>query len=197
VSRQLLESIRCENGEVLHLSYHQARLDSALKDLHLNATYQLKEHITPPDKALYRCRVLYDAQTLHTQYLPYTKRSIKKLQLIESNALNYNYKYADREALELLYAQRGEADDVLIVQDKLVTDTTIANIAFYDGKQWLTPQKPLLEGTTRARLLDEKKIVEAAIHVNELNAFTHFALLNAMIGFDLVKNGIISPLKEG
>jgi len=91
--------------------------------------------------------------------------------------------------------KKGSTDEILIVQNTLITDTSIANIAFFDGERWLTPKEPLLIGTTRARLLDEQKIFEQDINVADLHKFTAFALMNAMIGFDEIKNGIIHPLK--
>jgi 4-amino-4-deoxychorismate lyase len=76
------------------------------------------------------------------------------------------------------------------VQGGLVSDTTIANVAFFDGSVWLSPKKPLLEGTTRARLLDEKKIHLADIEANDLKRFKKIALLNAMIGFDILQKSV-------
>ena len=82
---------------------------------------------------------------------------------------------------------REEGDDILIIKDLLVTDTSIANIAFEtSGGEWITPKNPLLKGTTRARLLDEGKLKEADIRVHELRSFTKVALLNAMIDFDVL-----------
>jgi 4-amino-4-deoxychorismate lyase len=74
----------------------------------------------------------------------------------------------------------------LIIKNELVTDTSIANIAFFDGEKWLTPKKPLLKGTTRARLLENGEIFEADIDVHTLKNYTQVALLNAMIDFDII-----------
>jgi len=115
--------------------------------------------------------------------------------MVQAGSLNYALKYADREGLQALFEQREEADDILLIRDQKVLDTSIANIAFFDGTHWLTPREPLLQGTTRARLLDEQKIKEATVTVAMLNSFEYFALMNAMIGFQVVKNGIILPLK--
>ena len=114
---------------------------------------------------------------------------------MQADHLDYRLKYADRTELDQLFLKRGEADDILIIQNGLVTDTSIANIAFFDGDKWITPKEPLLKGTTRARLLDEKKIFEQDIKIADLGKFTEFALMNAMIGFDRIKDGIIHPLK--
>ena len=68
----------------------------------------------------------------------------------------------------------------------LVTDTSIANIALYNDGLWFTPKKPLLEGTTRARLLNAGKIIEKDIAVEDLNNYSRVALMNAMIDFDII-----------
>jgi 4-amino-4-deoxychorismate lyase len=195
VSRQLLETIRCESGQVHNIFYHQQRVNSSLRQLGYNVQYDLTSLISPPDHTLYRCRVIYDENALEIDYIPYSKRVVQRLQLVEADELDYALKYADRKELDTLFLQKGTADDILIVQNGQITDTSIANIAFFDGITWLTPKYPLLHGTTRARLLDEEKIIESEISVDDLAKFKHFALLNAMIGFDEIKNGIISPIK--
>ncbi len=195
MSKLLLETIRCEDGQAHHLHYHQKRMDESLRALGLHNTHFLKQCITPPDKQLYRCRVVYDANTISVEYIPYVKRAISTLQLVQIDILEYALKYADRKELDILFTQRENADDILIVKDGLITDTSIANIAFYDGEQWLTPKHPLLHGTTRARLLDKKKIIEADITPSDLTQYSEFALINAMIGFNKIKNGIITPIK--
>lgn len=191
----LLETIRCEHGRLSHLSYHQQRVNVSLKQLGSTTQYDLASLITPPDDTLYRCRIIYDDKSINIQYLPYQKRVIHTLQLIQADGLDYTLKYADREELDKLFTQKGSADDILVVQNGLITDTSIANIALFDGTQWLTPREPLLKGTTRARLLEEKKIFESDIYLKDLGQYTSFALMNAMIDFDVVKNGIILPIK--
>jgi 4-amino-4-deoxychorismate lyase len=171
-------------------------MDKSLQALGFKNHYDLQQLISPPDNELYRCRIVYDERTVTITYLPYTKRIISTLQLVQADQLEYALKYADRNELDTLFEQRSTADDVLIIKDGLVTDTTIANIAFFDGKQWLTPRSPLLQGTTRARLLNEKQIYEADIRPSDLNYNSEFALLNAMIGFSQIKNGIILPTKS-
>ncbi len=195
MSKQLLETIRCENGQPSNLSYHQQRVDRSLKQLGYSLHLDLASLIKVPDNALYRCRIVYDATSINIEYIPYQKRVVRTLQTIQADPLDYTLKYADRTDLDRLFAQKGDADDILIVQNGLITDTSIANIAFFDGTKWLTPKHPLLKGTTRARLLNEKKIFESDIYIDDLKKFTHFALLNAMIGFDEIKNGIIAPIK--
>ena len=81
-------------------------------------------------------------------------RPVHSLQLVYSDDIDYTYKSTDREALNRLFACRGERDDILIVRRGLLTDTSIANIALFDGKDWFTPKLPLLRGTCRTALID-------------------------------------------
>lgn len=187
VNKKYLESIKIEDGKIFHLEWHQKRMDVVFQELLKKEPYQL-EHLFSrvPHDGLWRCRVVYNADSIKLEYLPYKKRKIEHLKLIYNNEIAYRYKYAKREKLEKLFALREQAEDILIVQNSYLTDTSIANIALFDGEQWFTPKKPLLYGTTRARLLDEGKIYEQNIKVEDVKHFKKLALMNAMIDFDII-----------
>ena len=187
----LLETIRCEGGVAHHLPYHQKRLEKSLRELGISTTYDLSELIIPPDNSLYRCRFLYTARSSTIEFHPYTPKKISTLRLIHDDTINYPYKFADRHALNALYEQRNGCDDVLILKNNLLTDTTITNIALYLDNQWFTPEAPLLEGTTRARLIDEGKIFPARLSASDARNASKIALINAMIGWVEMENGII------
>lgn len=190
-SNFLLETIRCEGGIAHHLEYHQQRLDKSLKTLGYSTTHKLSDLIAPPDNNLYRCRFLYDALQYQIEYHPYTPKKITSLKIIHDNTIDYSLKYANRSRLNELFAQRDQCDDILILKNGLVCDTSIANIAFLVEGEWLTPDTPLLEGTTRARLLHEGKIQTASIDLaTALNA-PKISLFNAMVGCFEIDNGII------
>ena len=78
------------------------------------------------------------------------------------------------------------SEDVLIVKDGCLTDTSIANVALYDGKMWCTPSHPLLRGTKRAELLDKKIIVEKDIPQAHLGKYSKIMLFNAMIDWGCI-----------
>ncbi|NOR56682.1 MAG: hypothetical protein GQ531_10825 [Sulfurovum sp.] len=184
----LLESIKIEDGVISNLSYHQKRCDKSRKALYNSSeSLILKEHIKPPQKGLYRCRILYNTEVQKVEYLPYKAKEIQTLKVIPSN-LDYALKYANRDALNTLLAALPEADDILIEKEGYLTDTSIANIAFYDGEQWFTPEKPLLEGTMRQKLLDQGFLQTRNIKKEDLPLYTQVALMNAMIGFKIVKD---------
>ena len=186
MSEKYLETIKALDGKLYNLEYHQWRLDSVLQSLNDNKTYRLLDHLHPPEEGLFRCRVVYDAQSILCEYFAYEKRSIKRLKLIYNDEINYEKKYENRQLLNTLFALKAECDDVLIVKSGLVTDTSIANLAFFDGEKWVTPKRPLLKGTTRERYLKSGKIVEADIFVDDLAGFKKMALMNAMIDFDII-----------
>jgi len=182
-----LETIKILDGKIFNLSYHQARYESVLKYFGVDKVQDLGSIITPPQNGLYRCRLVYDIKgSIDASYHSYQKREINLLKILHDDTIEYSMKYANREKLDALFAQRGNGDDVLIVKNGLATDTTIANIAFFDGKRWLTPVLPLLHGTTRQRLLDEGKIVEEEIHIQDIERFKQVALMNAMIDFAII-----------
>jgi len=187
-----LETLRAENGQIKYLSYHQARVNRSLQELDASIHYNLASLITPPDEGVYRCRFLYSDEGYETTFHPYTPRSISSLKMLHADTLDYHLKYSNRKALDDLFSLRGECDDVLIVKNGFITDTTIANIALFIDDQWLTPDTPLLEGTTRARLIEEGFLIPAPLHTADIAKATKIALMNAMIGFIEVGNGIIA-----
>jgi 4-amino-4-deoxychorismate lyase len=181
-----VETIKILDGKIYNLEYHQARYESVLNSLGMSKYHNLKDFIKPPEWGLYRCRLVYDVESVTVEYHAYKKRDISSFKLIFDNEIAYSQKSTKRDSIELLFSQKEDADEVLIIKNLLVTDTSIANVALFRDGKWLTPREPLLKGTTRERLLDEGKIIEADIIANELRTFSKIALLNAMVGFDIV-----------
>jgi 4-amino-4-deoxychorismate lyase len=184
-----LETICIKNGQPLHLEYHQRRVDATL--LHFfpstpseDNTFNLGDILTNcsmPSSGIYRCRMIYDLNTISVEFFAYTPRVINSLQLIEAPAgYDYWYKYAGRKVLEDLFAQRGDADDILITRDGWITDTSIANIAFRKGDRWYTPSIPLLAGTTWKRLVSNGILIPRPIHQNDIRRYDAFKLFNVM-----------------
>ena len=87
----------------------------------------------PHEKGIVKCRIVYEKEIKEIVYAPYSMREIDTLRIVYSDGINYTYKSTDREELNRLYVGRGDADDVLIVRNELITDTSIANVAFYEG----------------------------------------------------------------
>jgi 4-amino-4-deoxychorismate lyase len=178
------ETIYCNKGKAFHLEYHEKRIYRTIQK-----KFDLKKSITPPNSALYRCKMIYNHDKIEEiTYSLYKKKEIKKLKIIHSNTIEYSCKYLDRSQINMLYEKKEDCDEIIIMQNGYITDTSIANIAILKDNQWLTPQTPLLYGTTRARLLDEKKIKEKQLTLEDLLLSKKIALFNAMVGFNVLQN---------
>ncbi|MEA1893451.1 MAG: aminotransferase class IV family protein [Campylobacterota bacterium] len=186
MNETFLETIRLVDAKIFNLSYHQKRYEEVLHSLGCSEFKDLKEYLHPPHVGTYRCRLVYSVDNITVTYHRYEKRDIKSLKLVYNDTIDYAKKSTCRKEIDKLFEMRGRCDDILIVKNSFITDTSIANIAFYEKGVWSTPSKPLLEGTTRARLLDEGKIIQADIKVQELYRYSKIALLNAMLDFDII-----------
>lgn len=194
----LFETIKIANATTLNLSWHQKRVDFTFGSLFKGTTaLRLQDLIEIPDQystGIFRCKFIYNEKEWSTEFSQYTPRQVKTLKLIDGNGIAYPHKFNDRSAIDLLYDQRGECDDVLIVNDGYITDTSIANILFSDGKNWFTPSTPLLPGTTRARLLDAGRVCETEITIYNYRDFSHFMLINALNDFDPLYYQLITSI---
>lgn len=186
---RLLETIHIRDGEALHLEYHQQRIDYSRSKLGYSAPLVL--NLSPPREGEFRCRVLYEKEIEQIEYLPYRQKKISTFALVHSDII-YDLKYEDREEINALLRQNPHTDEIIIVKDALVTDTSVANLCFFDGTHWLTPKTPLLHGTCRQRLLDEDKIKTADINYKSLKDFSKIAVMNAMTDFHIIEDAIIS-----
>ena len=139
-------------------------------------------HLFSPDMRFQTWRRLWVAlaRAEHELGLPITQEQVDELRA-HVDDIDYACKSTDRSALNRLFARRGAYDDILIVRRHLLTDTSIANIALFDGSHWHTPQHPLLKGTKRAELLDKGILTEKDIRMEELPAYSTIRLFNAMI----------------
>lgn len=189
---RFIETIRIEGGRVYNLKAHEERLNRTRSE-HFPGSEPLDLELLlapEPYQVRTRCRIEYGRDIHRIDYIPYTLRLVASLRCVVADALDYRYKYADRSALDRLFARKRGADDILIVRDHFLTDTTICNIALSDGKRWVTPATPLLRGTMRASLLAQGLIEEGDIAVADLGDYQTIRLFNAMIDFGEVELSI-------
>lgn len=148
---------------------------------------RLAEQITLPTytyQGVYKCRIIYQQAIEHVEFIPYLRKPARSLQRVYCDTILYDYKYEDRRLLNQLFAQRGHSDDILIIKNGLVTDTSYANILFYDGQRWVTPDRPLLRGTQRQYLLDQHMVTEQPIKETSLYRFQQYKIINAFRGLE-------------
>ena len=179
----LLETLQLRNGVWQNLPWHEARLNHSGREAFGWQTHlTLVQHLAVPpghEAGIFRGRLLADASgVVSVTLMPYIQKSIGRLALAERPDLTYPHKWADRRAFAALLTEHPTADEVIITHNGYLTDTTIANIALFDGWQWVTPARPLLPGTRRAQLVGAGQLTEAAIHVRDLPDFQSVCLIN-------------------
>lgn len=187
-----VETIRIDHGCAENLYYHERRMNNTLRRLYgMDAdtadriSSSLAERLPlSPDMNNMKCRIVYGCEGICEITLsPYFMRPVRSLRLVYSDDIEYTYKSTDREAINRLFSLRDEQDDIIIVKNGLLTDTSIANIALYDGNQWYTPRQPLLRGTRRSSLIANGILHEADISPKMLSSFSSIMLFNAMIAW--------------
>lgn len=184
------ESIKIENGQPANIFFHNERFNRTRRDvLKIYNRTNLEDLILIPGNlknAVYKCRLFYDHEVHKIEFVEYEKKNINKLIAVYDNTVSYNYKYTDRSAIEKLKNEntKNPGEEILIIKNGFITDTSYSNVCFYDGQKWATPQNPLLCGTQRAKLLKEKRIFEKEIRISELSFYKEIKLINAMIDFD-------------
>jgi len=191
-----IETIKILDGKVYNIEWHNRRFNQTRLDIFgLDKSINLIEYINPPPIGLFRCRIVYNIDIISIEYIPYSPKVINSFKIVQSN-IDYKYKYSNRDELNSLKESANGYDDIIIEKNGLLTDTTIANIAFFDGNEWITPKTPLLKGTIRAKLVNRGFLIPKDINSDKLKHFSNFALMNAMIGFQIQKNITIYKKRE-
>ncbi len=182
----LIETIRLQDGHFTNLGYHERRMQAALRDIFgVNGKINLREMLANfPTSGFFKCRLMYDNKAHQAEFIRYTPLPVNSLKLVYDNAISYRNKWSDRTGLENLSDQRGDCDDVLIIQNDQITDTAIANVVFRKGKEWFTPSSYLLPGTMRQSLIDNHMISEIDMKSSDIRHFDSFKIINAMLRFD-------------
>jgi len=195
----LFESIRIIEGELQNLGWHQKRFEQSYEKLFgIKTNSKLYSKIRIPaeyKRGNVKLRFLYNKDSYAYNFSKYTPVKIYTLKMVIKNNIDYSLKYTDRSDLNYLFELRGDCEDILIIKNGLITDSSISNIVFYDGKSWVTPLKPLLKGACRERLIPEGKISPIDITVDDLKNFSKFKLINAMRDFEEQEGSDISGIK--
>lgn len=187
---RLIESICIFNGEIRNLPEHQIRMNRARKELFgledecsLQPIIQSELAKRNYGKGKFKCRILYQQEIEFMEILPYQIQPLHSFRLVEASEIDYSYKWENRTSLIQLKNSVLE-DEIILVKNGRITDTSYSNLVFFDGENWITPAYPLLNGTMRQALLKQKKIAEEEINPKDLNRFFSFKLINAMMNLD-------------
>lgn len=184
---QFIESIKVEDQEVFLLQHHQKRIVETFQHFGKACGINLAEifdQLKHDENGLYKWRIVYDLENnIKTQMLPYAISEISDFELVTDDNIEYDFKYLERKDFDRLKMQ-SNADEVIIIRDNKITDTSFSNLLFLKDKKWYTPDSFLLNGVQRQHLLDSKKIKTADITLDNIKNFSHFQLINAMNDFD-------------
>ncbi len=195
----LLESIRIENGEAKLLSQHQGRMQKSLQNIGKHMEFSILECVSLHKFGkhnIYKLRITYNHTNFQSEIIKYHPKSIKSVQLVEDNNIKYDLKYSNRAIIEKLYQNKQNADDIIIVKNGEITDSSFANILFFDGKEWHTPKAPLLKGIMREHLLSQEKIKEKSIKTQDITLYKSFMFINALLPFDIKRQMPVSAIKK-
>lgn len=189
-----LETIKIENGFISNLNLHNQRL-SETAYTHYKTKPVLNININSIPENLknkkIKCRVLYAEDIVSIEFHAYQPKQIKSLQIVHDDNISYKFKYADRNYLSALLEKRKDSDEIIIVQNGKITDSSYSNLVFEsnDG-QLFTPKTYLLNGIKRKFLLQKSIILEKDISIDDLHLYKKVFFINAML--DLQDNISIS-----
>ncbi len=188
---QFIESIFYRNGVMPLLHWHEQRFAATQFYAFGNIIYpSLMDCIAfaLPEKLeknlTYKCRVLYSQFDMSVTFDIYQKKKINALHIVKDDNIDYGFKFADRSPIENLKTGLAAHEDILILKNGLLTDSSFTNIALYDGNNWLTPAYPLLEGVQRAKLLSQNLLIPADIESEDLQLFSKIRLFNALVNWE-------------
>lgn len=180
---EFLESIKIKNQKIYHLSEHQDRVNHTFAFYFPKAKILDLEQIFSqqaiPKEGLFKARVTYTEKNYSIEISPYTPKEIKSLKVIEKNDISYDFKFLNRKTINEL--NNNPNQEIIIVKNHQITDSSYANLVFYDGKKWVTPKTYLLNGTCRQRLLQEGKITEEKIEKKDIQKYQKIGFINAML----------------
>lgn len=193
---QFIESIKVENQKTHLLDLHQDRVNRTFAYFGHENPIDLKEifqDLKHDENGLYKLRIVYNLQRqFRTQMVPYAFPQIQDFQLVENNLYDYSFKFEDRKEIEKMKS-KAYAEEIIIVKNNHITDSSSANLLFLKDKQWYTPNTYLLNGVQRQHLLQTKKIKEIDITLQNIKEFTHFQIINSMNTWD---NDFIYPIER-
>lgn len=192
-----LETIHIQQGEVLNIAYHRKRMTETAAFAGFTAPEipDLTALCPAPlrDKNV-KCRIIYRDKIESIDFEIYVPRQLSSLKLVTCNDIDYDYKYVDRQYLNELSAQKGNCDEILIVKNGYITDTSFSNVVFEKDGAFLTPDTYLLNGTKRQCLLENGIIAETKIRVEDISSYERVYLINAMLDINDTQGIAVSEI---
>lgn len=191
---RFIDTIKLINGNYKLIEYHNERINNTISHFFgFNPGINLNLILPDQDNykiGTYKCRLEYSNRIENIEIKPYLKKAINKLKVIDLDStrfstapepLNYEFKYENRTGINYFLTGLDDATDILFIKNGLVTDTSFSNVILFNGEKWITPDTFLLNGVKRRYLLDNCKIEERKVPINDLQCFRKISLINAML----------------
>lgn len=184
---RFIESIKIEDQEVFLLNLHQKRVNDTFAHFGVQGSIDLEKIVKDleiDEDGFFKLRIVYDLnKNYKTQLIPYAIAEINNFQLVENNTYDYAFKFEERKEFERMKT-KAKTEEIIIVKNNCITDTSYTNLLFLKGETWYTPTTYLLNGVMRQHLLATKKIKETEITLQNIKEFSHFQMINSMNDFD-------------
>ncbi|MBK8054959.1 MAG: aminotransferase class IV [Saprospiraceae bacterium] len=187
----LVETIKLDHGCFINADLHEHRLNLARKFLFgilkpLSLVGYLRSLDVPVD-GHYKCRIIYAEDIVDYQISPSIIRTISTLRLVTNNDIVYSFKFLKRVDLDALFLEKGNADEILVCRNGLITDAYYYNVVFQKGDDYFTPSSPLLEGIQRQFLLNTQRISKKNIKAGDIYKYDYIHLINALTPLHAIK----------
>jgi 4-amino-4-deoxychorismate lyase len=185
----LFEAIKVKDGQIYNLDYHSSRMNITRKELfNTGPALHLENKIILPaftGKGIFTCRIEYNDHIRKIDFQPYVYRRIRTLKLVEVDDIDYSFKFINRNVINKLMVQKNGCDDILMVRNGMITDTSCANIIVRGNDNiWYTPSSYIMRGTKREYLLNHGLIREKILTPASLKRYRELRLINSMLDIE-------------
>jgi len=189
---RFIETIKIENGIAHNLGLHLERAsETCFHHFGVRTVLPFETIIneirSSHNEGIYKLRIIYTNIIEHYTIEKYQPKIVKTLKVVDGGNIDYSFKYEDRLALNKLLDMRGGCDDIIIIKDGFVTDTSFSNLVFSDDEHLFTPSSFLLNGIKRQQLLKDGKIKEKEIRMADIKKYSNVFLINSMVDFFQIK----------
>ncbi|HOA07083.1 MAG TPA: aminotransferase class IV [Spirochaetota bacterium] len=179
---RFIETVRIENGILCNFESHNARIASTFaKYFPLSDPFVIKDIQldSVPVKGKYKLRIVYSGDDRNISVEKYAVKKIRSVLAVECSDAEYSFKHEDRSLFSFL--KNNDFDEIIVLKKGMVTDSSFSNLAFYDSGKWYTPEKFLLNGTMRQKLLADKIIYEKKIPAEDIKKYEKISFINSML----------------
>ncbi|HNS71615.1 MAG TPA: chorismate-binding protein, partial [bacterium] len=131
---KFIESIKVLNGDTPDINEHLQRVIRTIQYFYSKSNEKfdfiscvntvLERERDKISDGLFKLRVVYSDRFISGTLIPYIPKRIKRLKLVESDDIEYPFKFENRTAIDSLLSYKDKCDDILIVKNGVITDTS-------------------------------------------------------------------------